>query len=88
MHGTHTPFHSHVATAPHGHVAAVLHRFVVATALQGHVAAVLHRLVVATALHGHVDVVQEARIEVENDVVKNVQVLVRRSRGPKPEPPA
>jgi hypothetical protein len=32
--------------------------------------------------------VQEARIEIEHDVVKDVQVLIRRSRGPKPEPPA
>ena len=32
--------------------------------------------------------VQEARIEIERDVVKDVQVLIRRSRGPKPEPPA
>lgn len=31
--------------------------------------------------------VQEARIEIERDVVKDVQVLVRRSRGPSPEPP-
>jgi len=31
--------------------------------------------------------VQEARIEIERDVVKDVQVLVRRSRGPNPEPP-
>jgi len=31
--------------------------------------------------------VQEARIEIERDVVKDVQVLIRRSRGPNPEPP-
>lgn len=30
---------------------------------------------------------QEARIEIERDVVKDVQVLIRRSRGPNPEPP-
>jgi len=33
-------------------------------------------------------VVQEARIELERDVVKDVQVRIRRSRGPDPEPPA
>jgi len=32
--------------------------------------------------------VQEARIEIERDVVKDVQVLIRRSRGPEPSPPA
>jgi hypothetical protein len=32
--------------------------------------------------------VQEARIEIEGDVVKDVQVLIRRSRRPSPEPPA
>ena len=31
--------------------------------------------------------VQEARIEIERDVVKDVQVRIRRSRGPHPEPP-
>jgi hypothetical protein len=31
--------------------------------------------------------VQEARIEIERDIVKDVQVLIRRSRGPNPEPP-
>jgi hypothetical protein len=31
--------------------------------------------------------VQEARIEMERNVVKNVQVRIRRSRGPNPEPP-
>jgi len=31
--------------------------------------------------------VQEARIEIEGDVVRDVQVLIRRSRGPNPEPP-
>jgi hypothetical protein len=31
--------------------------------------------------------VQEARIEIERDLVKDVQVLIRRSRGPNPEPP-
>jgi hypothetical protein len=30
---------------------------------------------------------QEARIEIERDVVKDVQVRIRRSRGPDPEPP-
>ncbi len=30
---------------------------------------------------------QEVRIEMERDVVKNVQVRIRRSRGPNPEPP-
>jgi len=30
---------------------------------------------------------QEARIEIERDVVKDVQVRIRRSRGPNPEPP-
>ena len=30
--------------------------------------------------------VQEARIEIERDVVKDVQVRIRRSRGPNPEP--
>jgi hypothetical protein len=33
-------------------------------------------------------VVQEAGIELERDVVKDVQVRIRRSRGPQPEPPA
>jgi hypothetical protein len=33
-------------------------------------------------------IVQEARIEIERDVVKDVQVRIRRSRGPSPEPPA
>jgi hypothetical protein len=33
-------------------------------------------------------VVQETRIELERDVVKDVQVRVRRSHGPNPEPPA
>ena len=33
-------------------------------------------------------VVQEARIEIEHDVVKDVQVRIRRSRGPSPGPPA
>jgi hypothetical protein len=32
--------------------------------------------------------VQEVRIELERDVVKDVQVRIRRSRGPEPEPPA
>jgi hypothetical protein len=32
--------------------------------------------------------VQETRIELERDVVKDVQVRVRRSHGPNPEPPA
>ena len=32
--------------------------------------------------------VQEARIELDRDVVKDVQVRIRRSRGPRPEPPA
>jgi hypothetical protein len=32
--------------------------------------------------------VQETRIELERDVVKDVQVRIRRSRGPQPEPPA
>ena len=32
-------------------------------------------------------IAQEARIEVERDVVKDVQVRIRRSRGPNPEPP-
>lgn len=31
--------------------------------------------------------IQEARIEIERDVVKDVQVRIRRSRGPNPEPP-
>jgi hypothetical protein len=31
---------------------------------------------------------QEARIEIERGVVKDVQVRIRRSRGPNPEPPA
>jgi hypothetical protein len=31
--------------------------------------------------------VQEARFEIERDVVKDVQVRIRRSRGPNPEPP-
>jgi len=31
--------------------------------------------------------VQETRIEIERDVVKDVQVRIRRSRGPNPEPP-
>jgi hypothetical protein len=31
---------------------------------------------------------QEARIEIEREVVKDVQVRIRRSRGPSPEPPA
>ena len=30
---------------------------------------------------------QEARIEIERDVVKDVQVRIRQSRGPNPEPP-
>jgi hypothetical protein len=33
-------------------------------------------------------VTEEARIEIERDVVKDVQVRIRRSRGPSPEPPA
>ena len=32
-------------------------------------------------------IAQEARIEIERDVVKDVQVRIRRSRGPNPEPP-
>jgi hypothetical protein len=32
--------------------------------------------------------VQEVRIELERGVVKDVQVRVRRSRGPEPQPPA
>jgi hypothetical protein len=32
--------------------------------------------------------VQEARFEIERDVVKDVQVRIRRSRGHDPEPPA
>jgi hypothetical protein len=31
--------------------------------------------------------VQEARIEIERDAVKDVQVRIRRSRGPEPSPP-
>jgi hypothetical protein len=31
---------------------------------------------------------QEARIEIERDIVKDVQVRIRRSRGPNPEPTA
>ncbi|HWN89931.1 MAG TPA: hypothetical protein VNQ15_00900, partial [Verrucomicrobiae bacterium] len=32
--------------------------------------------------------VQETRIELERDVVRDVQVRIRRSQGPSPEPPA
>jgi len=32
--------------------------------------------------------VQETRIELERDVVRDVQVRIRRSHGPSPEPPA